>query len=270
MAAAEMSDLEKEIMDYSMRGVLPPRGRAPIALIMWGGIGAGKTTASPALLAKLGMDRAQTVVIDVDELVQKVPEFQQAKGTEQQKAAYMKYRNDAKKIQKQVALTVLQKGLDVYVEWTNEGNLHALGKGESDVFQQAALVAKKYTVAVCLVECRDVEGILAAVKEREKEDGRHIPEGVIREFNTDRALHWFNALLQLEKRPLQTRAFVQTRKCARSCGVGLMELTGGVRPLVASCDGGEADAAFPDEAAAQAAIDRLRQRMEEASCCWCS
>mmetsp|Transcript_19499 Transcript_19499/g.40608 ORF Transcript_19499/g.40608 Transcript_19499/m.40608 type:complete len:254 (+) Transcript_19499:3-764(+) len=253
-----MSVVEREIMDAALEGILPPAGRAPIALVMWGGIGAGKSTASPQVLKALGMDQANTVVVDVDVLVQKVPEFRAAKGTDEQQAAYMKYRSDAKKIQKQVALAALEKGLDAYVEWTNEENLHALSSGESDLFRQAALEAKEYLLAVCLVECRDVEGILVAAREREKVDGRHIPEAVIRDFNTNRALHWFTALRRLEQGSLQLRAFVETRLLANASGQGLVELTGRVKTSAA------------DEDAAQAVIDllRARQRRGKFCCCW--
>mmetsp|Transcript_15550 Transcript_15550/g.20966 ORF Transcript_15550/g.20966 Transcript_15550/m.20966 type:complete len:268 (+) Transcript_15550:106-909(+) len=263
----EMTETEGQIMDAAMQGVQPPIDRKPIALVLWGGIAAGKSTASREVFAELGMDRANTVVIDVDQLVQKVPEFRAAVGTDQEKAAYMKYRNDAKKIQKQVALAVLEKGLDVYVEWTNEENLHSLSRGESDLFKKAALEAKGYTLVLCLVECRDVDGILEAAKEREKVDGRHIPEDVIRKYNTDRAKHWFTAVRTFEEGALPVRAFVETRKSSRANGEGLVELTGGAKALAGQCGHGEGD--FPEEEAAQAAVDKLRRTKTRASnFCW--
>jgi len=261
-----LTDVEREIFEAALRGVAQPKGRAPVVVIMWGGIGAGKTTVSPKLMAKLRVKREKTVVdIDVDNLVQRVPAFQAAKGTDAEQAAYMKYRGDAKKIQKQVALAALEHGFDVYVEWTNEGNLHALSSGQADLFSQAAMEARRYLLAVCLVECRDVEGILEATRERAKQDGRHIPEQVIREFNADRAQHWFTALQKLERGTLPVRAFAETRLRATEPGLGIVELTGGAGALASRSgyDGG-----FPDEEAAQAAVDQIRkEKQSKGGCC---
>jgi hypothetical protein len=230
----EAAKVQKQIMAAALDGRKSPSDRQPFAIVMWGGIGAGKSTASTQVFETLGMaDASQSMVdLNVDELVQSVPEFRASIGTEHEKEAYMTYRNAAKQIQKPLAQASLEQGLDVYVEWTNEGNMHALSKAESDVLQREALEAKGYTVVLCLVECRDVEGILVATKEREKVDGRHIPEAVIRTYNQDRAKHWLTALANWSPQGVDFRALVETRLEAGSAGEGLIEMSGGELPDV--------------------------------------
>jgi predicted nicotinamide N-methyase len=221
---------EQQIMHAALDGREPPVGRKPFAIVMWGGIGAGKSTASTQVFETLGMaDVSQSMVdLNVDELVQSVPEFRASIGTDHEEEAYteayMLYRKVAKQIQKPLAQASLEQGLDVYVEWTYEGNMHALSKAESDVLQREALEAKGYIVVLCLVECRDVEGILVATKEREKVDGRHIPEAVIRTYNQDRATHWLTALANWSI-GVVVRALVETRLGAGSAGEGLIEMS---------------------------------------------
>jgi hypothetical protein len=192
---------------------------------MWGGIAVGKSTASTQLLAELTIQREQMVDMNVDFLVQKVPEYIAARiqGGDVEKEAYMKYRGAGKAVQMRVAHEAVEKGVDLYVEWTNEDNLHALSRDESNVFSKAALEAKGYTVVVCLVECRDIEGILKAASEREKVDGRHIPESVIVQFNKDRAKHFMQAIGASVIAPM--RSFVLTRKQSDADGTGMVEVT---------------------------------------------
>jgi hypothetical protein len=153
--------------------------------------------------------------------------------------------------------------LDVYLEWTNQDNLHELSRGESDVLGRAALEAGGYTVVICLVECRDVEGILLATKEREKVDGRHIPEAVIRTYNEGRARHFMAAVgnwgdgwatdQEEERAVVGIRALVETRMEAGSAGEGLVELS----------SSGLVTAEFDTEEKARGAIDRLRSKRSE-------
>jgi hypothetical protein len=94
-----MAAAEQRIMDAALLGRRPAGGRQPIAIVMWGGIGAGKSTASAQVLATVGVtDRSQVVDLNVDELVQSVPEFRASIGTPQEKEAYMTYRKGAKQV----------------------------------------------------------------------------------------------------------------------------------------------------------------------------
>jgi hypothetical protein len=86
-----------------------------------------------------------------------------------------------------------------------------------------------------------------ATKEREKTDGRHIPEKLIRMFNEDRAKHF---VLAVDEPVLKcVRSFVLTRMLANAEGAGLHELTGR-KFSVTKLDG-------LDEAKARAELDRL-------------
>jgi len=113
-------------------------------------------------------------------------------------------------------------------------------------------------VAVCLIECRDVDGIILCMTERAKVDGRHIPEDLIRQFNRDRAKLWFTALLALEQlRSQPFRAFVDTRLKASDVSSGLVELHTPVAAFVKRHGG------FDDEEAAQRGIDKLRESAKD-------
>ena len=86
-------------------------------------------------------------------------------------------------------------------------------------------------MALSLVDCRDIEGIVKATQERESVDGRHIPEGLVRKYNEMRATHFFRALQEDTMRQRgRARAFVMTRLDAKSRGNGLYELTGEALP----------------------------------------
>jgi adenylylsulfate kinase-like enzyme len=248
-AEHSISHEQEQLVFTALTKATQPQGRPPFAVIMWGGIGVGKTTASGKLLGELGVERAQMIDLDVDELVQHIPAFRSAIGTTEEQTAYMKYREVAKKTQMRLGLQALKQGFDVYIEWTNEQNLYALCHGISELFPIAALNLKAYHLAICLVECRDTEGVLAATAIRAMKDKRHIDPAIVREFNNDRALHFIKEVTN-ESAPKHMRTFVETREDATLGGLGMMELKGG--DLQAAGIGNEEEA--------RAALDVLRKK----------
>jgi hypothetical protein len=228
-SSSSLTDTEAALRKALLENAQPSKSRSPVLIIMWGGICSGKTTASRLVLERLCVNAEALVDVNVDSLVYHIPGVGVVKSTsneslsETAKAAYMKGRNAAKSLQTPIAHDAMDLGLDIYIEWTNEDNLHDLSNCKSELFDSGKLKAKGYVLVICLVECRDIEGMVKAAEVREKSDGRHIPECIIRKYNLDRALHFVTAV---QNCTMPLRAFTLTRKRADSAGSGLIEITG--------------------------------------------
>lgn len=98
----------------------------PTLLVVWGGIGAGKSTATAAVLKELEMDASEFVKVGVDDLIEHVPEFvadTESGDAELMKAAYMKHRDVARSAVDLAITKAVAGKFNLMLEWTNEENL---------------------------------------------------------------------------------------------------------------------------------------------------
>lgn len=98
----------------------------PTLLVIWGGIGCGKSTATAAVLAKLGLDADAFVKVGVDDLIEYVPAFvadTESGDVERVQAAYTKYRDVARDSVELAITKAVKRKLNLMLEWTNEANL---------------------------------------------------------------------------------------------------------------------------------------------------
>jgi hypothetical protein len=231
-SSSSAADTEAAFRKIMLEKAQPPKGRSPMLVVMWGGICCGKSTAATLLLERLNLRMEGVVDVNVDSLVYHIPGVGVVRPEHKEtltptaKAAYMQGRKAAKSMQTMIADEAVGHGMDIYIEWTNEDNLHDLSCGKSTLFDHAKLEAKGYLIVICLVECRDIEGIIVTAAERETVDGRHIPEDIIRSYNRDRTLHFVKAIKKFSSPVRPVRNFVLTRMSANSAGKGLFEVTG--------------------------------------------
>ena len=205
----------------------------PIMLIVWGGIGAGKSTGTAALLEALGVPDDSFVKVGVDDLVELVPAYRAAVESgdpAKKEAAYMKYRGEAKKLKAPTLAAAIEQRRNIYLEWTYEGNLEKFANGED---AELPFLTASYDVVLLYVACPDVEGILRNAAKRE----RTIPEDTIRKFNLNRSKHFVEAVnglhgLTVAAEQSALRVFVMERKTADAQGM-LSEVMAAL-PLAAS------------------------------------
>ena len=199
---------------------------------MWGGIGAGKSSAADLVFAELGISRAHPPIafVGVDDLIELIPEYRAAvdAGGEAKKDAYMKYRGGAKELRGPVMELAMAQKQNICVEWTQQRNLQKFSRGEDwEDIPSNIVTGRSYDVVLALVSCKDIEGILQNAAKRE----RTIPEPTIIKYNRDRTKHFVEAADKLYKRYSSNfRAFVVERKSANAEGV-LKEVTQAL-PLV--------------------------------------
>jgi hypothetical protein len=195
-------------------------GSNPMLVVVWGGIGAGKSIGALQLFEVLGVRDDGFAKVGVDDLVELVPEYRAAveSGDAETKAgAYMKYRDTAKKLKRPTLVTAFEQRRNIYLEWTYEGNLIKFAKGED---AELPFVAAGYDVVLLYVACRDLEGILRNAATRE----RTIPEDTIRKYNQHRSKHFVEAanglhgLAAAAQSRSALRAFVIERKTADDAG----------------------------------------------------
>ena len=156
-------------------------------IVLWGGIGAGKSTAMPLLLDALQLADADLVKVGVDDLVELVPEYREAVESGEparKETAYMEYRGAAKKLKGAVLAAAVEAKQQVFLEWTYEGNLQAFAKGED---AELPFAAANYEVVLTYVACPDLEGILRNAAKRE----RTIPPDTIRKYHSGENVSYF-------------------------------------------------------------------------------
>lgn len=95
-------------------------------MVLFGGIGAGKSTAAEAAMRAVGMEAANFVGVGVDDLIEYVPEYVsdvESGDAERIKAAYMKYRDVARAAVEPAITKAVKRKYNLLLEWTNEANL---------------------------------------------------------------------------------------------------------------------------------------------------
>ena len=215
-----------------MEGGGPQR---PVLLVVWGGIGAGKSTGAPMLLQELQLADESLVKVGVDDLVELVPDYRAAvesSDPERREASYMQFRDEAKKLKGAVLADAFEQKKPVYLEWTHEGNLLKFAHGEDS---ELPVVEAAYDVVLMYVACDDIDGIVRNAARRQ----RKIPEDTIRRYNLNRTKHFVNAVNGLHRllaaaERSTLRAFVVQRQDADSPG-SISEVTAAL-PLLTESD----------------------------------
>eukprot|EP01047_Picozoa_sp_COSAG01_P006663 COSAG01_NODE_245_length_20483_cov_32.975314_3_plen_178_part_00 len=98
----------------------------PMMMVLFGGIGAGKSTAAEVAMRAVGMEAANFVGVGVDDLIEYVPEYVsdvESGDAERIKAAYMKYRDVARAAVEPAITKAVKNKYNLLLEWTNEANL---------------------------------------------------------------------------------------------------------------------------------------------------
>eukprot|EP01046_Picozoa_sp_COSAG06_P009750 COSAG06_NODE_515_length_14818_cov_1329.391263_9_plen_549_part_00 len=96
-----LSDLAEKVHSSSptLQSRIISRTSRPLLTLMWGGIGAGKTTAAPLFLDKIGKHPDEFAELGVDDLIELLPGYQSAIDSDDaatRQAAYMQHRKEAK------------------------------------------------------------------------------------------------------------------------------------------------------------------------------
>ena len=220
----------------------PDAAAAPMIVVVWGGIGAGKSTGTAALLEALGVPEDAFVKVGVDDLVELVPAYRAAVESgdpAKKEAAYMKYRGEAKKLKAPTLAAAIEGRRHIFLEWTYGPNLEKFARGED---AELPFSTAGYDVVLLYVACPDLEGILRNAAKRE----RTIPPETIRKYNLNRSKHFVEAanglhgLVAAAAEQSALRAFVMERKTADDAGA-LSEVTAAL-PLPASAEVTEEEA----------------------------
>ena len=126
----------------------------------------------------------------MDDIIQNVSDFKNT-SLKEDREKYMKYREIAKNIQQRAIKEVLDAKQNLYLEWTNEGNLHDFCQ-KIPVYTENEFPYDKtlnYRFVFFLVKCNNLESVIDATNKREQIDGRHIPANIINKYNENRAKH---------------------------------------------------------------------------------
>ena len=210
---------------------------SPTIVVVWGGIGVGKSTGTALLLQALRLPDGAFVKVGVDDLVELIPEYRaavEAGDPARKEAAYMQYRNEAKKLKAPTLAAAIERKQPIYLEWTYDGNLEKFANGEDAELPDSGYISEAgYDVVLLYVACPDVEGIVRNAAKRE----RTIPEATVRKWNLNRTKPFVDAANSLQSRlqPSAFRAFVMERPDADSQGVlrevtAMLPLPGGAEP----------------------------------------
>jgi hypothetical protein len=214
-----LSDLSERVHSNSpkLQSRSKSRTARPLLTLMWGGIGAGKTTAAALFLDKIGKHPDEFAELGVDDLIELLPGYQSAIDSDDaatRQAAYLKYRKEAKALMPEYFASAVSHRRNIYVEWTYEGNLKKYSHGEcpSDWACSADTwdsLEDDYDVTLVLIWCPDIDGIVENAAKRD----RQIPEETIRKYNLNRAKHFVEGANTLfERKPDKMRAFVIIRE----------------------------------------------------------
>lgn len=122
-------DQAEDIAERAIAAHRPPAetdGARPTLMVLFGGIGAGKTTAQSLALEALGKQAEDFVAVGVDDLIELMPEYVddvESGDAARMKAAYMKHRAVAKAAVDPAITKAVNREYNLVLEWTNEDNL---------------------------------------------------------------------------------------------------------------------------------------------------
>jgi predicted ABC-type ATPase len=142
-----------------------PRDVKPVAVLMMGGPGSGKST------AKRGMDLSGFVVVDADDIKDDLPEFQTAIAMNARDAAKIVH-SESDYIGRTLRKRAVEERKNLMIDGT--------GRSAEDYEQQIdALRDEGFFVAAMFCHLDDVNVALERVRERAERTGRYVPEHVV-------------------------------------------------------------------------------------------